>query len=110
MKYSTSVLIFIILTVLACTYENPESFCVDQALERYEMEKYWGQKIRDCDSLLGKYKWNGEYYFQWGNNCVDADFNPSNCDGEPLSTLYPNLSWSQFLEEADYLGIVGIRQ
>jgi len=109
MKYSTLLLIFILTNLLACTYDNPESLCVDRALEQYGMRKYQGEHIQDWNDYLVKYEWEGDYYFQLVSTLADVFMDPTNCAGVEVFKPYTEESYSQFEQEYVYVGIVGIR-
>jgi|SRR5688500_513338 len=104
------VLLTAIISIAGCTYDNPMTVCLHNALDRYDMEKYEGQEIKSCELLLYMYEWKGEYYFDSGSYCIDISFLiPEDCSGLRLSPDYTDSIHLQFQQEAISLGIVGIQ-
>ena len=108
-----TILMFILtinLLFISCTYDNPSTRCIEQALQRYDMRRYNGHSITGCELFLIMYEWKNEYYFDDYSHCIDKYFpNPTNCDGSKLSASFSDPIYDQFIQEAIELRIIGVR-
>ena len=112
-KLSVFILSFFLglsLLLTGCTYDSPETICIEHALDHYGMRPYKGEIVSNCwlDYLV-LYKWNDEFFFDWENDCIDKSPSPTNCNGESIFDIYPDSIISSYFKEEEAIRIVGVR-
>ena len=104
------ILVLVGLFLASCHHDcEPEKNCVSETLEENNMVPYTGQEL-GCGFFLTLFDFHGKQYFVLNNHCADLiDVSPFDCDGNRLCTEGETEECSSFAEEAEYIGIVGIR-
>ncbi len=95
--------------ILASCNHKPSADCTPTILENAQMVPYTGSEIFEtgCVLYLQKYEWNEQFYFQFDGTCIDALFNPVDCDGNAICADNESINCQRFLLEAIDLGIIG---
>jgi hypothetical protein len=85
-----------------------ERNCIEKVLIENEMTAYTGEEIA-CNFHLSLYDLRGQQYFLLKSHCADMVSYPFDCDGNKLCESGESHTCTDFYENANYIGIVGIR-
>jgi len=105
MKYLIS---FITITAIFCCTapETDSDICIDDMLERLDMEPYSGVIESECRNYLAWATYDGNDYFMWDNPCADIALHLWDCDKIDLCQD-STMNCQQIIADMTRQGIVG---
>ncbi len=101
-----TILIFIFGCSKESIYNDP---CVEETIERFEMQPYNGEPD-DCKLYLYGWLYKGEYAFQLEGPCFDAYFPPFDCNQDSICAKDRSVFCEDFNLNAEELGIIAVSQ
>ncbi|GJM34741.1 MAG: hypothetical protein DHS20C18_37420 [Saprospiraceae bacterium] len=108
MRNISLVLCLLFLLCFSCSKEEQVDVnCVNEMLERLEMEPNRGQEIGGA-FFVDLYVYNNKQYFLLGSHYADMASFPIDCEGNSLCGVGNLDACNDFYTNAVYLGITGI--